>query len=363
MLIQNNKTFEQYYEEFKPAINRMVYRFKGLKTSREDLQQEAAILLWKLTDKLNTMEKPISYFIAALRNIFTQILIDEHKQGLWATDSIYKQHNSEEYNLLDRGNYTTAFNYNFYDPWLENYYQRRREYRKEYYSRPEVKERMRVYQREYYNRPEVKEKRKQDLKEYLSRPDVKAKRNEYNRNYYYNNRERILEYQKIKNEKIKERYATDPEYREKHKEASREYYRNHKNDEEFKEKQRAAARERYNNNPESRAKKKASTKRYLSTEKGQEAKYRGKRKCQINQKLKKHYKEAATMTLEELKNNYEKIEDEILELMVDLDLLRAIEEPDNKIKRKIFSKEYELESLQYIKEDIKNEIEKRNTNN
>lgn len=329
MLIQNNKTFEQYYEEFKPAINRMVYRFKGLKTSREDLQQEAAILLWKLTDKLNTMEKPISYFIAALRNVFSKILVDEHKQGLWATDSIYKQHDSEEYNLLDRGNYTTAFNYNFYDPWLENYYQRRREY----------------------------------YREYCSRPEVKTKRTEYSRNYYYNNRERILEYQKIKNENHKERYDTDPEYREKTKKASLKYYYKHKDDEKFKEKKRLAERKRYYNNQKYREQRKVIRKRYLETEKGQELKYRHNRKWQINQKLKKNYKEAATMTLAELKNNYEKIEDEILELMVDLDLLRAIEEPDNKIKRKIFSKEYELESLQYIKEDIKNEIEKRNTNN
>ena len=65
------------------------------------------------------------------------------------------------------------------------------------------------------------------------------------------------------------------------------------------------------------------------------------------------------MTLAELKNNHEQIKDEILDLRVDLDLLRAIEEPDDKIKRKIFCKEYELESLEYIKEDIENEI-KRN---
>ena len=342
LLIQNNKTFEQYYEEFKPAINRMLYRFKDLKTSREDLQQEAAILLWKLTDRLNTMENPIPYFVVALRNIFVNILIDEHKQGLWATDSIYKQHDGKEFNLLDIGNYTTAFNYNFHDQWLENYYHKRREYYKEYNSRPEVKERMKAYRQ---------------------RPEVKAKQTEYSRNYYYNNRERILEYQKTKNENHKERYATDPEYREKQKKASLKYYYKHKDTPEFKEKQRLAERNRYYSNPEYREKVKVRKKRYLETEKGQELKYRHNRKWQINQKLKKNYKEAATMTLAELKNNYEKIEDEILELMVDLDLLRAIENPDDKIKRKIFSKGYELESLQYIKEDIKNEIEKRNTNN
>lgn len=65
------------------------------------------------------------------------------------------------------------------------------------------------------------------------------------------------------------------------------------------------------------------------------------------------------MSLEELQKHYEQIKDEILDLKVDLDLLRAIKEPDDKIKRKIFCKEYELESLEYIKEDIENEI-KRN---
>lgn len=341
MLIQNNKTFEQYYEEFKPAINRMLYRFKDLKTSREDLQQEAAILLWKLTDKLNTMENPAPYFVSALRNVFIQILVDEHKQGLWATDSIYKQHDGKEFNLLDIGNHTTAFNYNFHDQWLENYYQKRREYCKEYYSRPEVKERMKVY----HQSPEFKEK------------------NRKNSNAYYHSHEEYRENQK---KAARERYhqnKNNEEYMEKCREKASKYYYEHKDDPEFKEKQRLAKRNRYLNNPEYREKVKARKKRYFKTEKGKEAKYRHNRKYQINQKIKKNYKEAATMTLAELKNNYEKIEDEILELMVDLDLLRAIEEPDNKIKRKIFSKEYELESLQYIKEDIKNEIEKRNTNN
>ena len=69
------------------------------------------------------------------------------------------------------------------------------------------------------------------------------------------------------------------------------------------------------------------------------------------------------MTLEELKQHLEEIKEEILDLQVDLDLLKAIENPNDKTKRTIFCKEYELESLQYIKEDIKNEIEKRNTNN
>ena len=248
MLIQNNKTFEQYYEEFKPAINRMVYRFKGLKTNREDLFQEALILLWKITDRLNTVNNPYSYFVAALRNIFVNILIDEHKQGLWATDSIYKQYDGEEFNLLDRGNYTTDFNYNFYDPWLENYYQKRREYKREYRTRPEVQKYIKEYNKEYNSRPEVKEKRaiyrreyysnpenKEKRKEYNSRPDVIAKKNEYMKEY--NSRpevkERIKKYHKEyyskpenkeKQREHQKKYASRPEIKEKR----RQYYLNQK---------------------------------------------------------------------------------------------------------------------------------------
>ena len=322
----------------------MVHKFRGLKTNRDDLQQEALILLWKLTDKLNTVENPVAYFVAALRNIFVNILIDEHKQGLWSTDSIYKQYDSEEYNLLDVRNCTTDFNYNFYDPWLENYYKRRREYKREYYrrpevqkyikeynSRPEVRERMRIYRREYYNNPENKEKLKEYRREYNSRSDIKAKKNEYTKEYNSRpeNKERIKEYKK--------EYYSRPEVKEKQREHQKKYA----------------------SKPENKAKIKERMKEYNSRPEVKEQRSRN----YIKNKLKKNYKEAATMTLEELKNNYEKIEDEILELMVDLDLLRAIENPDDKIKRKIFSKGYELESLQYIKEDIKNEIEKRNTNN
>ena len=60
----------------------------------------------------------------------------------------------------------------------------RKEYQKEYHSRPEVKE----HQKEYLSRPEVKEHRKEYQKEYqkeyLSRPEVKEHRKEYNRKRY-----------------------------------------------------------------------------------------------------------------------------------------------------------------------------------
>jgi hypothetical protein len=49
------------------------------------------------------------------------------------------------------------------------------EYQKEYYQRPEVKER----KKEYYQRPEVKEYRKEYMKEYNQKPEVKERQKEY----------------------------------------------------------------------------------------------------------------------------------------------------------------------------------------
>ena len=49
--------------------------------------------------------------------------------------------------------------------------QEKKEYMKEYYSRPEIKEKQREYMKEYNSRPEIKEKKK----EYASRPERKEK--------------------------------------------------------------------------------------------------------------------------------------------------------------------------------------------
>ena len=62
----------------------------------------------------------------------------------------------------------------------------KKEYDKEYYQRPEIKERM----KEYYQRPEVKER----MKEYYQRPEAKERRKEYNQRPEV--KERRKEYQK-----------------------------------------------------------------------------------------------------------------------------------------------------------------------
>ena len=68
----------------------------------------------------------------------------------------------------------------------------RKEYNKEYYSRPEVKERQKEYYKEYYSRPEVKERHKKYMKEYLkeyqkeyyAKPEIKERQKEYYTKYY-----------------------------------------------------------------------------------------------------------------------------------------------------------------------------------
>lgn len=51
----------------------------------------------------------------------------------------------------------------------------KKEYNKEYNSRPEVKERV----IEYYSRPEIKEHVRQYQKQYRSKPEVKEHRKQY----------------------------------------------------------------------------------------------------------------------------------------------------------------------------------------
>lgn len=334
MLIQNNKTFEQYLEELSPTINKLIYKYNGLKTEKEDLRQEATILLWSMMDKLNPLENPKAYFAKCLNTLFFKILIDEHKQGLWVSGSPTFFVNGEEFDYLDIISEDSIHDiYITHDPWLENYLEKQREYHKtynkEYYQ--QHKEQHREYCRnynfnKYHNNPDFREKCLQNRKQYCNNPENKEKIRAYAKGYYYRCLEKRKEYSK--------EYNSRPEVKEKTKERNKKYYQEHKE----------KARE-YNQRPDVK-------------EKHREAAKLSARRAYIRKKLEARYKEAATMTLEELRNNYEKIRDEILDLKLDLDLLRAIEEPNEDTKRKIFCKEYELESLEHIKESIKNEIDK-----
>lgn len=79
----------------------------------------------------------------------------------------------------------------------------RREYMKGYHQQPEVKELqkeyMREYLKEYRQRPGFKELQKEYMKEYCQRPGFKEYRKEYNQR----NKERISEYQKVYQEEYR----------------------------------------------------------------------------------------------------------------------------------------------------------------
>ena len=72
-------------------------------------------------------------------------------------------------------------------------------YNREYYQRPEVKER----QREYRQRPEVKERQR----EYYQRPEVKERHRERQRVYWKRNREKIKERQREYYQRLLQRLA------------------------------------------------------------------------------------------------------------------------------------------------------------
>lgn len=55
------------------------------------------------------------------------------------------------------------------------------QYMREYYKRPEVKERVRKYQRKYRLLPEVKERRRGYQRKYRQRPEIRKRRNEHMR--------------------------------------------------------------------------------------------------------------------------------------------------------------------------------------
>jgi len=85
----------------------------------------------------------------------------------------------------------------------------KKEYDKEYNSRPEIKER----KKEYCSTPGYKKYKKEYDKEYSSRPEVKERKKEYRS---------TSEYKKYKKEYDKE-YNSRPEVKERKKEYSKEY--------------------------------------------------------------------------------------------------------------------------------------------
>ena len=114
---------------------------------------------------------------------------------------------------------------------------RKKEYMKEYNSRPEVKERNREYQKIYRSKPENKERIRENQKIYRSKPENKERIRENKKIYRSKpeNKEREREYQKI--------YNSKPENKEHKREYNKEYYSKPENKEH---------RRRYNSKPENK---------------------------------------------------------------------------------------------------------------
>jgi len=98
-----------------------------------------------------------------------------------------------------------------------------KEKQKEYHQRPEVKER----QKEYHQRPEVKEKQK----EYIQRPEVKERKREYAKKYIQRPEVKEKQREYIQRPEVKERkreYFQRPEVKERQRESAKRYYKKQK---------------------------------------------------------------------------------------------------------------------------------------
>lgn len=202
-------TYEYYYNELKQEILRLVNRFYGLRTSKDDLIQEGYILIFEIKDKLDEVQEFHSYFYKAFRNRLLKILIEEHKSGVWL-ETPYKY----------EGNLNNELLFNMCDTWLMEYEQKQRDYYKKWYQ--EHKEEMLEYQKKYYQ--EHREEKLEYYKKWAN--DNREKRLEYQKKWVANNKEKVAQSKKNCYEKNKEKNL---EYQKK-------YYQEHK--EEIKQKQK-----------------------------------------------------------------------------------------------------------------------------
>ena len=122
-------TYEEYVKELTLEINSLLKKFR-LKTDKEDLKQEAYILIWELFQQGRLdKENYKGYFYNSFKYKLLQILEEEHKQGLWIKNSIYKA----DFTLTDCYSFNTDWE-NFIDPYLINLREKRKEYSKKYYE-------------------------------------------------------------------------------------------------------------------------------------------------------------------------------------------------------------------------------------
>lgn len=180
--------FEEYMKELEPTINLLLNKF-NIKTEKEDLYQEAIILIWELyeqgrLDKQNYK----AYYYGALKNKLNNILLDEHKQGLWITTHQIEFEN--EYSNIDNI---------IIDEYLEKLRLRRNELQnKRYKDNPEYRQMKKDRVAEWQKNN--KEKHNYNNKKYKEKNREKLRKKSLD--YYYKHREEILEKRRLK--KIKE---------------------------------------------------------------------------------------------------------------------------------------------------------------
>ena len=292
-------SYEEYMPELEPIIDSVCYKFRNAKTEREDLRQEAHLVLFRCLDKLQAAPgdgyKPLAR--AIVTNRFKEIIREEHRRGQWSQCEL-----SDAVLSHDCKDVTVSFD--------DEYFARERARYREYYHKNRERilariharraanmDREKAYSQRYYQerRDETGERSRkhyQDHKEELKAAqnkkyhsmdeEQKAKRREYGRRYYEAHREQILaaakekyREQKAAGEKtytaewleqhrgyMKEWRENNPE---KQREYSRKYYDTHKEEikarkkerrdrmtEEEKERKRARRREAYKRRKEER---------------------------------------------------------------------------------------------------------------
>ena len=152
--------FEELYEDVIGPINRVLYKFRDrLKADRQDLEQELFIKIFNELDKIEDVRKQSEdwqgYVYVMCLNHLRTLELEEHKQGLWMTGT-YEDYMTGTSSVLE-----------VEDPFLEWYYEHKREYNKKWREEhPDYYKQYIEKNREHINK--TKNQWKKDHKEYVS---------------------------------------------------------------------------------------------------------------------------------------------------------------------------------------------------
>ena len=171
------------------------------------MEQEILILIWENVERYNDMEFYKTYFYKTLEGLFFNTLVEEHKQGLWITDSIFcETSDGEEINILE----VEKINSNSIveDKWLEELYKKRREAKRQYRKTEKGINTRREYQKsEKYKEYRRRYKKTDRYREYQNGYQKKYRDTEKSKEYFreYRKTEKYKEYQREYQRKYRER--------------------------------------------------------------------------------------------------------------------------------------------------------------